>query len=152
MMKTIVISVILAVVGYLLVYFVGFGITENGALGVALGLFIGVLFGARDQLTENASADSSTTPSPSGTLSVFVGNLAYKTRGRQLASLFEPYGEIVSIRIVKDRETGKAKGFGFVEMHEADAKRAIKSLDGNEFMGRTLKVSEANTQKTELEN
>ena len=52
MTKTIVIAVILSVVGYLLVYFAGFGITNNGALGVALGLFIGVLVGARDQLTQ----------------------------------------------------------------------------------------------------
>ena len=152
MTKTIVIAVILSVVGYLLVYFVGFGITNNGALGVALGLFIGVLVGARDQLTQLTGEAASLSGSTSDTLSIFIGNLAYKTRGRQLAALFEPYGEIVSIRIVKDRETGKAKGFGFVEMYEADAKRAIKQLDGAEFMGRTVKVCEANMQKADLEN
>jgi len=167
MTKTIATSVILAIVGYLLVYFVGFGISENGAVGVALGLLIGVLVGGRDSLTQSESGATkvssasrvsptpraaSSTSSDSGTLSIFVGNLAYKTRGRQLASIFEPYGEIISLRIVKDRETGKAKGFGFVEMHESDALRAISELDGSEFFGRSLKVSAANSQKGDAEN
>jgi len=164
MTKTIITSVILAVAGYLLVYFVGFGIADNGALGIALGLLIGVLVGARDTLAkaEGPSARPARAPqarapqtrnavSDSGTLSIFVGNLAYKTRGRQLASIFEPYGEIISIRIVKDRETGKAKGFGFVEMQEADALRAIADLDGSDFFGRALKVSAANSQKGDVE-
>jgi len=169
MTKTIVTSVILAVAGYLLVYFVGFGIADNGALGIALGLLIGVLVGARDTLTKvdspsaarparapqtrapQAQTQTRGAASDSGTLSIFVGNLAYKTRGRQLASIFEPYGEIISIRIVKDRETGKAKGFGFVEMHEADAMRAIADLDGSDFFGRSLKVSAANSQKGDVD-
>ncbi|HFE38168.1 MAG TPA: RNA-binding protein [Gammaproteobacteria bacterium] len=82
-------------------------------------------------------------------LSIFVGNLAFKVRGRQLAELFEPYGAIESIRIVKDRNTGRGKGFGFVDMKAVAARKAIAELDGTEFFGRILKVGEANAQKNE---
>jgi len=160
MFKTIAAAVIIAIVGFVLVSFVGFGISDNGAAGVALGLFVGILIGVlvlnspEIESKPATKAQIKVQKAPSGqsqsnTISIFVGNLAYKARGKQLAQLFEPFGEILSIRIVKDRETGRAKGFGFVEMHAADARNAIANLDGQEFFGRSLKVSEANTQKPE---
>jgi len=154
MVKVIAHAIAFSAVGYLLVEFVGFGIKENGALASAVSLFIGVLGAAflfaniekpapREKTARKNNADASRV------MSIFVGNLAYKVRGRQLAALFEPFGTIQSLRIVKDRETGKAKGFGFIEMSERDALKAIAELDNSEFFGRNLKVSEANSQKVD---
>lgn len=155
--KKIIVSVVLAVVGYLVIYFVGLGISDNGALGMALGLLVGAFFapqllsislGALPKKVKISPAKPSiSTTSDSEIVSIFVGNLAFRVRGRQLAELFEPFGPIESIRIVKDRNTGRGKGFGFVDMKASAARRAIAELDGSEFFGRTIKVSEANAQK-----
>lgn len=145
---------IVSAAGYLLVSFVGLGIQNNGAVSIGIGLLVGMLLAGF--LFANIVSPPAKAPVPrknnadaSRVMSIFVGNLAYKVRGRQLAALFEPYGEIQSLRIVKDRETGKAKGFGFIEMSERDALKAIGELDNSEFFGRNLKVSEANSQKVD---
>lgn len=152
--KVISVAVVVSAVGYLLINFVGFGVKDNGAVGVAIGLFAGMLtasflFADIKPAEKNKSAPRKNNADASRVMSIFVGNLAYKVRGRQLAALFEPFGEIQSLRIVKDRETGKAKGFGFIEMSERDALKAIAELDDSEFFGRNLKVSEANSQKVD---
>lgn len=68
----------------------------------------------------------------------------YSTSERQLQDLFSQYGEVSSVNIIVDRFTGKAKGFGFVEMENAEAAdAAIAALNGQEFMGRQLRVNEA---------
>ena len=77
------------------------------------------------------------------TMSMYVGNLPFSADSTSLQSLFSPYGEVISARVMSDRETGRSRGFGFVEMQSADAKNAISSLDGNEFEGRKLRVNEA---------
>jgi len=152
--KVVSLSVAVSAVGYLLVYFVGFGIGDNGATGIAVGLLVGMLLAA-NLFANFASKPTKKSPprknnaDANRVMSIFVGNLAYKVRGRQLAALFEPYGKIQSLRIVKDRETGKAKGFGFIEMSERDALKAIAELNNTEFFGRNLKVSEANSQKVD---
>jgi RNA recognition motif-containing protein len=75
---------------------------------------------------------------------LYVGNLSFDTREEQLQELFAAHGEVVSARIITDRETGRSRGFGFVEMSQADdAQKAISELDGKDFMGRTLKVNVA---------
>ena len=152
--KKIVIAVVLAVVGYLIIYSIGI---DNGIVGMALGIFLGVfiapeLFAIKigsGKAKKPAKKVASISVADNEILSIFVGNLAFKVRGRQLAELFEPFGPIESIRIVKDRNTGRGKGFGFVDMKGSAAKRAIAELDGSEFFGRTLKVSEANAQNTD---
>jgi len=76
---------------------------------------------------------------------VFVGNLAWSTTEDELKDLFAQHGSIVSVRIVQDRESGRAKGFGFIEFAEENsANTAITSLNGKEFLGRDLRVSKAN--------
>lgn len=75
---------------------------------------------------------------------LYVGNLSYRVTDADLRNLFEPHGEIVSAQVVMDRDTGRSKGFGFVEMsnnQEADA--AMSALDGQESEGRRLTVNEA---------
>jgi RNA recognition motif-containing protein len=73
---------------------------------------------------------------------LFVGNLSFEVGDEELQELFATQGEVVSATVIMDRDTGRARGFGFVEMaHDADAQKAIQSLDGREFMGRNLKVN-----------
>ena len=75
---------------------------------------------------------------------VYVGNMNYATTENALRDLFTQYGEVASVNIIVDRYTGKAKGFGFVEMNtEEEARSAIEALNGFEFMGRQLRVNEA---------
>ncbi len=75
---------------------------------------------------------------------IYVGNMNYATTEGELSNLFAQYGEVVSVNIVKDRYTGQAKGFGFVEMEQDnDAASAIAALNGYEMNGRQLRVNEA---------
>jgi RNA recognition motif-containing protein len=81
-----------------------------------------------------------------GTLAVkiYVGNLSFKTSEASLRDLFSQYGEVGDVSLITDRDTGRPRGFGFVEMRNDQAARdAIRALDGNEFEGRALKVNEA---------
>jgi RNA recognition motif-containing protein len=75
---------------------------------------------------------------------IFVGNFEFTMTEEQLRSLFEPFGKIDSVAIVTDRDTGRARGFGFVEMSDdAEAGKAIAALNGKDSGGRQLNVSEA---------
>ncbi|MEN0060435.1 MAG: RNA-binding protein [Bdellovibrio sp.] len=75
---------------------------------------------------------------------IYIGNLSYSMDDQSLADLFSQYGEVESARIVIDRESGRSKGFAFVEMAtDDDAATAIEKLNGTEQMGRNLNVSEA---------
>jgi RNA recognition motif-containing protein len=75
---------------------------------------------------------------------IFVGNLSFGATEQAVRSLFEPYGAVDRVNVVTDRDTGRAKGFGFVEMSVADeADRAIAGLNGRELDGRALTVNEA---------
>jgi len=76
--------------------------------------------------------------------SIFVGNLSFQTTESDLRVLFEPFGEIGRIHIVNDRETGRSRGFAFVEMtKDEDAVKAMNELNGKDFGGRALRVNEA---------
>ncbi|MFA7249828.1 MAG: RNA-binding protein [Dehalococcoidia bacterium] len=74
---------------------------------------------------------------------IYVGNLPFSATEGEIAELFGQYGEVVSCSLPKDRETGRPRGFGFVEMENEDAKKAIAGLDGKDFGGRALRVNEA---------
>jgi RNA recognition motif-containing protein len=75
---------------------------------------------------------------------LFVGNISFQTTESDLTALFQPFGQVGRIHIVTDRETGRARGFAFVEMpNDAEAAKAIAALDGKEMGGRNLKVNEA---------
>jgi RNA recognition motif-containing protein len=75
---------------------------------------------------------------------LFVGNMSFQTTAADLRALFEPFGQLARVHVATDRETGKARGFGFVEMvNDADAAKAIVALDGKDLGGRNLKVNEA---------
>ena len=75
---------------------------------------------------------------------LFVGNLVFETTESDLRALFEPVGQVGRVHMAMDRETGRARGFGFVEMaNDDEAKNAIAALDGKEVGGRNIKVNEA---------
>ena len=77
-------------------------------------------------------------------MNIYVGNLAYTTDDDQLRSFFEEYGTVDSARVIMDRESGRSKGFGFVEMSDANAANAaIEALNGQDMGGRALTVNEA---------
>jgi cold-inducible RNA-binding protein len=85
---------------------------------------------------------------PSGTqMKLYVGNLAYSQNDSTLRALFEPFGNVESARVISDRDTGSSKGFGFVEMADADAQKAMGALNGREVDGRALRVNEARPQE-----
>lgn len=77
-------------------------------------------------------------------MNIYVGNLSYQTSEDELKELFENHGTVSSVSIIKDRNSGQSKGFGFVEMADDDeAQAAIDGLDQSEFGGRRLKVNQA---------
>ena len=77
-------------------------------------------------------------------MNIYVGNLPYSTDREELRAVFEQYGEVSSARVVTDRETGRSRGYGFVEMPSAEqAQAAIEALNGNEIGGRKAVVNEA---------
>ena len=77
-------------------------------------------------------------------MNIFVGNLAFTTTDQELRACFEAYGTVDTVRIMTDRETGRSRGFGFVEMPNAmEANAAIAGLDGTALGGRALTVNEA---------
>ena len=82
-------------------------------------------------------------------MNIYVGNLSYKVSDQELEEVFEEFGEVISAKIIKDRETGRSKGFGFVEMaDDEDAQAAIEELDGAEINGRSVKVNKARPKET----
>ncbi len=74
---------------------------------------------------------------------IYVGNLSFSSTTDEVTELFEQYGSVHAVNLVTDRDTGRPRGFGFVEMDDEDAASAIEALDGVSFGGRTLKVNEA---------
>ena len=76
-------------------------------------------------------------------MKLYVGNLSYAVNDSSLRTLFEPHGAVESATVVADRESGRSKGFGFVEMSDADAQKAIQALNGSQHDGRTIRVNEA---------
>jgi len=75
---------------------------------------------------------------------LYVGNLSYQVDSSELETLFSPHGQVVSAQIINDRDTGRSKGFGFVEMSsDAEAQAAIAALNGQQHNGRALTVNEA---------
>ena len=79
--------------------------------------------------------------------SIYVGNLPWSATEEQVQDLFAEYGSVLSVKLVSDRDTGRARGFGFVEMNEDDARNAISALNGVEFEGRALRVNQAEEKR-----
>ena len=77
-------------------------------------------------------------------MNIYVGNLSFSTKEEAVRELFEQYGEVEQVRIITDRDTGRPRGFAFVEMpNDTEAQSAIEATNGAELDGRTLKVNQA---------
>lgn len=74
---------------------------------------------------------------------LYVGNLPWATTAEDLEQIFGQYGEVLSSRIITDRQTGRSRGFGFVEVRDEDAEAMVSALNGSELGGRILTVNEA---------
>ncbi len=85
-------------------------------------------------------------------MNIFVSNLNYRVRKEDLTSLFTPYGEVSSARIIVNKETRRSRGYGFVEMSEEEGMKAIEALNGTEYMGRTITVAVGNEKPQPKEN
>jgi len=78
---------------------------------------------------------------------IFVGNLPFTATEDSVRALFAPHGAVETLALINDRDTGRPRGFGFVEMANADAARAMQALNGIDFEGRALKVNEAQAKE-----
>ena len=78
---------------------------------------------------------------------LYVGNLPWATKADDLASVFSAHGEVISSRVITDRETGRSRGFGFVEVREEDAEAMIAAMNGTELDGRVITVNEAKARE-----
>ncbi|GAB6180036.1 RNA-binding protein [Desulfotomaculum defluvii] len=78
---------------------------------------------------------------------LYVGNLPWATKAEDLTRAFEQYGEVLSSRVITDRETGRSRGFGFVEVNDADAEKMVAALNGTDLGGRVITVNEAKSRE-----
>lgn len=83
---------------------------------------------------------------------IYVGNLPFSSTEEEVRELFEQHGPVETVDLVSDRETGRPRGFGFVQMDDADAAAAIEALDGTSMGGRNLRVNEARPRRSRNNN
>ncbi|QQM76356.1 RNA-binding protein [Aeromonas caviae] len=138
-----VLALILALLGYLVAQALQFSLKVEVifAAGLAIGGFVVPLFLNRTPATALEQATSQET------CTLYVGNLPYRANEIAVRELFAEQGQVLSVRLMKDKATGKRRGFGFVEMPVADAAKAIAALNDKEYQQRTLKVREANDKR-----
>ncbi|MBB1295441.1 MULTISPECIES: RNA recognition motif domain-containing protein [Pseudoalteromonas] len=143
--KSLISSVILAVIGFVIVNFAPSSLQLSHALLFGAGLLIGgvVIAAMSSGDVEEAEVKTKT---------LYVGNLPYRANEGVVRALFEEQGKVFNVRLLKDKNTGKRRGFGFVEMAELDADNAIAKLNDSEFQQRTLKVREAKQKQDDESN
>jgi RNA recognition motif-containing protein len=129
---TFIVAIIFAVVAYFLSTVIGNSPAITAVL-VLVSAFIAPLLGSSSS-TESADEEVKT---------LYVGNLPYRANESAIRELFSEHGQVHSVRLMKDKHTGKRRGFGFVEMAANAADTAVSSLNDTEFQQRTLKVREA---------
>ncbi|NTS78882.1 RNA-binding protein [Catenovulum sp. SM1970] len=145
--KQILVSVILAVVAAVALP----DLDLSSGVTLALGLLIGGII--TSFITPPATATESNEAEYTGeTKTLYVGNLPYRANEAAVRELFSTQGTVVSVRLMRDRNTGKRKGFGFVEMAKSDIENAIEKLNDSEFQQRTLKVREAKERPQQDQN
>ncbi|WP_286234601.1 RNA recognition motif domain-containing protein [Thalassotalea sediminis] len=128
-------QILVAIVCAIVAYFISIYI-EASAIVVAILVFVSAII--TSLFTSNASESATT-----DVKTLYVGNLPYRANEGAVRALFSDYGKVHSVRLMKDKHTGKRRGFGFVEMAADDVDGAIKKLNDSEFQQRTLKVREA---------
>lgn len=141
-----VIALVFAAIAYLIAINIAFTATA-----IAIIVFISSLVASLITIpTSSSTAESSDVSDDAKTL--YVGNLPYRANEAAVKELFSEYGQVQSVRLMKDKHTGKRRGFGFVEMSSNDISKAIDALNDTEFQQRTLKVREAKERPERVEN
>lgn len=125
---------------------IGAAVLSQVALSPSVSFIIGVISAALILHLSNPRAKQETADA-SATKTLYVGNLPYKANESNVRELFAKHGEVFAVRLMKDKRTGKRRGFGFVVMASADTENAISALNEQEYMQRTLKVRVANDPK-----
>ena len=139
-LKAIIISVSIAVLGFLILQFAVPQLQLSPAVTFALGAILaGFAPLAFSPSPQHDAVDADVTD----TKTLYVGNLPYRANEHMVKELFEQHGTVFSVRLLKDKHTGKRRGFGFVEVALKDADKIIDKLNDNEYQERTLKVREA---------
>ncbi|MEZ6963646.1 MULTISPECIES: RNA-binding protein [Aeromonas] len=142
-----ILALVLAVIGYLVAQALQFSLKAEVifAVGLAIGGFIVPL------CLKRSPANAVDAVANQETCTLYVGNLPYRANEIAVRELFAEQGQVISVRLMKDKATGKRRGFGFVEMPAADAAKAIAALNDKEYQQRTLKVREANDKRDKEE-
>ncbi|MFT5635100.1 MAG: hypothetical protein ACI89T_000531 [Cognaticolwellia sp.] len=139
-------TLIVALIFSVAIYFIAnSNVVELTSMSVAViafvCAFIAPLIGKAETNAHEADTSIST---------LYVGNLPYRANEAAVRELFSEYGQVQSVRLMKDKHTGKRRGFGFVEISAADADEAVSSLNDSEFQQRTLKVREAKERPEQI--
>lgn len=131
---------------------IGAGILSQLTLHSSFAFLIGVVATTLIcKLSTQSTISSQDEETSSTTKTLYVGNLPYKANESHVKELFAEYGEVFAVRLMKDKRTGKRRGFGFVVMAAGQAQAAIDALNEKEYMQRTLKVRIANDPKSDEE-
>ncbi|GIU14275.1 RNA-binding protein [Shewanella sp. c952] len=147
MQKSFFIVLAVAIIGALAIFQIAPDL--NAAIAFFTGAIIAsVIFSIQSKSGSSVTA-SSNEPYTGPTMTLYVGNLPYRVHEGEVKALFGEYGPVNSVRLVRDRKTGRRKGFGFIEMSEAGAKKAMSKLNEYDFQERTLKVREAKSQDSD---
>ncbi|MGB0893074.1 MAG: RNA recognition motif domain-containing protein [Parashewanella sp.] len=142
MKKPLLIIIILALLGALAI--AQFSITLPASIAFVIGMVIASLV----FVTLGSSNAANATQYKGPTKTLYVGNLPYRVHESEVNTLFTKYGPVKSVRLVRDRKTGRRKGFGFVEMSANGALKAMNELNDYTFQERSLKVREARSQES----
>ncbi len=138
----------LAIITYLVFHFVFQGVISDVAVAAVIGVLLGgllvpILIEVKPLADDTTPATKVTPVATGANATLYVGNLPYKANEEAVRELFQQSGTVVNVRLMKDRQTGRRRGFGFVEVAAKDANRMIQKLNDFEYEGRTLKVREA---------
>lgn len=143
-------TVVIAAVFAIITFFVFSSISATPIL-IAAFVFISAFLAPLISSSSDSAQTSISSDSKSDIKTLYVGNLPYRANEAAVRELFANYGHVESVRLMKDKHTGKRRGFGFVEMPANALEKAIKALNDAEFQQRTLKVREAKERPERVE-
>ncbi|NQZ27187.1 MAG: RNA-binding protein [Colwellia sp.] len=142
-LQTVIIAVVFAIIAYIVAY-ITMPVSSTLVAGlVFISAFLAPLVIGKSSTSSRSSTDSNTNVADEDVRTLYVGNLPYRANETAVRELFSNHGAVLSVRLMKDKHTGKRRGFGFVEMAADDLDTAISALNDTEFQQRTLKVREA---------
>ena len=135
---------VLAYLGFTFLPVLGFAQEVLVVIGVLLsGVLVPVLMDVKGQAAETPTTTQTVADYKGETTTLYVGNLPYRANEDAVKELFQRFGVVVNVRLMKDRQTGRRRGFGFVEVAAKDGSKMIQKLNDFNFQERTLKVREA---------